>query len=110
MMRRDGGDTMRNGKEERRHYSREFKLQAVKMMENRRPDQTVEDIAIDLGVHPNLLYKWEKKHEEFADKVFLKQDPLLQELEKLRRENSDLRVERDILKKALTIFSQPSKQ
>ena len=108
-MRRDGGDTMKKEKVERRYYSREFKLQAVKMMSNRRPEQTVEDIAIDLGVTPGLLYKWEKKHREFADKVFLKQDPLLQELDKLRRDNADLREERDILKKALTIFSQTSK-
>jgi len=109
MEKRNGGAEMKEKKQERRYFSREFKLRAVRMVDKRKPEEKLEDIAMGLGIHPNLLQKWRQKYSEFADKVFLNQDPLLQELERLRKDNANLQVERDILKKALTIFSQPAK-
>ena len=80
----------------RRKYDDEFKQQALKMVENGQP---VRSVAQALGIGENLLHKW--KH--------TKQGGLSQ----LEQENMDLRArlkqveqERDILKKALSIFSR----
>jgi len=81
---------------ERRNYDEQFKKDAVQMIEN---GQSVRSVAEGLGVAENLLHKW--KHAIGS---------LRPEVEK---ENAELRArlrqveqERDILKKALSIFSR----
>ena len=69
----------------------------------------VASIARDLGIHPNVLYKWREQQladpaHAFPGKGRLK--PEDEELRKLRRENEMLKEERDILKKALAVFSR----
>ena len=98
--------TMKHG---RRHFTKEFKLRAVKMVENR-GDRTIGSIAEELGIHENLLLSWRKKITETTERAFLKQDPLLNELERLQKENADLKIDKEILKKALAIFSRQAKQ
>lgn len=92
----------------RKKYTQEFKLRAVKMLENR-GEKTIEEIAGELGISENMLYEWRKQHKNTADAVFLKKDPLLNELERLRKENEDLKLDKEILKKALAIFSRHGK-
>jgi transposase len=94
---------------ERRHFTREFKLRAVKMVENR-GDRTIVSIAEELGIHENLLMSWRKKISEKTEQAFLNKDPLLNELERLRKENADLKIDQEILKKALAIFSRQGKK
>lgn len=94
---------------ERRQYSREFKLKAVRMEENRKPGETQADVAEALGISVGLLVKWKKKYSETAEDAFLKKDPLLLELERLHKENKSLQEDRDILKKALSIFGRQEK-
>lgn len=84
---------------ERRHFTREFKLRAVKMVETR-GDRTIVSIAEELGIHENLLMSWRKKISEKTEQAFLNKDPLLNELERLRKENADLKIDQEILKKA----------
>ncbi len=80
----------------RRKFDDDFKQHALKMIEN---GQSVRSVAQSLGVSENLLHKWKQvRHAKRSD---------------LATENADLRarlrqveVERDILKKALSIFSR----
>ena len=91
----------------RRKYDREFKLEAVRLVtEGGRP---AVEVARDLGVHENLLYNWRRKYLEdtahaFAGKGHLK--PADEQMRCLKKELTDVKEERDILKKALAIFSK----
>ena len=91
----------------RRKYDREFKEEAVRLVtEGQRP---VTEVARGLGIHENLLHRWKRKYKEdptgsFPGKGHLK--PGEEELKRLQKENANLKEEREILKKALAIFSK----
>ena len=94
----------------RRKYDREFKVEAVKLVTE--GGRTVAEAARNLGIHENLLYKWREKYTEdmahaFPGKGRLK--PAEEELRRMKRELADVTQERDILKKALAIFSKEPK-
>ena len=94
----------------RRSFSREFKLEAVRLVTE--GGLTVSQAARDLGVHQTVLGRWKMQLEEspleaFPGKGRLSPDD--EELARLRRENEVLRQERDILKKAVGIFSRVPK-
>lgn len=97
-------------KEQRRRYDREFKHEAVRLVtEERRP---VAVVARNLGIHANLLHKWKKQYFEDTEYAFPGKGRLKQpdeQLRGLRRELADVKEERDILKKALAIFSKDPK-
>ncbi len=81
-------------------YSSEFKQDAVKLAVE--SEQSVAQTARDLGVNPNSLYTWISKYhqpESPANKGSGDKHPY-EELKRLRRENAQLKEERDILKKA----------
>ena len=93
----------------RRTYSREFKIQAIKMVTEQ--GLSVAEVARDLGVHPNVLRKWKKLVSE-GDDAFAGNGKLSveqEELRRLREENRQLQMERDILKKATAFFAKESK-
>jgi len=94
----------------RRKYDRAFKLEAVKLVTERRTP--LAEAARNLGIHENLLRKWKQQYledtaEAFPGKGRLK--PQEDELRRLRKKLSDVEEERDILKKALAIFSKEPK-
>ena len=94
----------------RRRYDREFKREAVKLVIEE--GRAVAGVARNLGIHENLLHKWKKQYEEdpqyaFPGKWRLKEPD--EEMRRLRKELADVREERDILKKALAIFSKGPK-
>jgi len=94
----------------RRKYDREFKVEAVKLVTG--GGRTVAEVARNLGIHENLLYKWREKYTEdmahaFPGKGRLK--PAEEELRRAKRELAGVTQERDILKKALAIFSKEPK-
>jgi transposase len=94
----------------RREFSREFKLEAVRLVTE--GGLSVSQAARDLGVHQTVLGRWKKQLEEspleaFPGKGRLRPDD--EELRRLRRELEVVRQERDILKKAIGIFSRMSK-
>ena len=94
----------------RRQYSQEFKVQAVEMVIEQ--GLSVSEVARDLGVHPNVLRKWKQKLIEDGSGAFPGNGRLSaeqEEIRKLREENRQLRMERDILKKATAFFANQSK-
>jgi transposase len=80
----------------RRKYDEDFKLQALKMIEN---GQSVGSVAQQLGVGENLLHKW--KHNKLGNHSLLEQENT-----QLKANVKQLESEREILKKALSIFSR----
>lgn len=91
----------------RRRFDRQYKLDAVRMIQD--SDRSIASIARDLGIHPNVLYKWRDQLLSDPDQAFPGKGKLKaedEELRKLRRENELLKEERDILKKALAVFSR----
>jgi transposase len=95
---------------ERKTYTREFKIEAVRLLE--RSGRTQAEIANELGMAPSSLSRWKQKYGTDAEAVPPGRGDLKPEEERIReleRENEILRQERDILKKAVAIFSQPSR-
>ncbi len=92
---------------ERRRFSREFKLEAVKLVRER--GVAVAQAARDLDVHENVLRKWVREFAADPQQAFPGQGqmkPEQQEIERLRREVQKLKAERDILKKAAAYFAR----
>ena len=87
-----------NQKEHRRQYDEEFKRSAVQMVNGGR---SVAEVSRSLGINPNLLRKW---HAGMRASTGAVEEP--GEIERLRRYVRQLEMERDILKKALSIFSR----
>jgi transposase len=99
------------GKEDkRRHFTREFKRDAVQLvMEKGMP---VGKVARDLDIHPNLLHLWRREFLKDGEKAFTgkgRVKPENAEIRKLRKDLEKAREERDILKKALAVFSKQNR-
>jgi transposase len=91
----------------RRRYTREFKVEAVRLTEAE--DKTVADVAFDLGLHPNTLYRWRSELGVAGEEAFPGHGQMKagdEEVRRLQREVARLRQERDILKKAITFFAK----
>ncbi len=92
----------------RKQYTAEFKLEAVQLAQEL---GNVAQAARDLGIHESVLHRWKNQVAEYANEAFPGNGKLSSEAEtirQLRRENEILRQEREILKKTLSIFAQPS--
>jgi transposase len=101
---------MEGEKKRRRKFDREFKIQAVKLLLE--SGKTVEEVAEDLGIYWGNLSRWKKEYKKDVEGAFPgmgKLKPEDEELRRLKKENEGLRQERDILKKALAIFSKPQR-
>ena len=96
-----------NGKRKRKKHSEEFKREAVRLLENR-GERTVADVAASVGVAENLLHAWKRKLGSAAEQVRRERggETPEDELKRLRRENAQLRQERDILKKSVAVFAR----
>jgi transposase len=95
----------------RRKYDREFKYEVLRLVKE--GNKSIAEIARDLGIDENLIYIWRKKAAQdsqfaFPGKGHLK--PQDEELRRLKRQLMDVTEERDILKKALAIFSRAPKK
>ena len=89
-------------------HSREFKLEAVRLLElGQKP---VSELALELGVRRNQLYKWKEQLGSKAEKAFRGpgRRPATEECEvaRLKRELEKVTEERDILKKAAAYFAR----
>jgi transposase len=94
----------------RRRFTREFKIETVRLVTD--GGNGVTQIAKDMGIHPNTLYKWIRQYSDKPVDAFPGTGHLGSEAEQIRqlkRENERLRMERDILKKAMAIFSKDQK-
>jgi transposase len=92
-------------KENRRRYDADFKNEVLKMVESGRP---VSEIAQSLGIGNNLIYYWVKRAKKSNAAQKAKPELVFDE-EKLalQKRVKELEMEREILKKALGIFSRP---
>jgi transposase len=89
----------------RKTYSAEYKKEAVRLAQTQ--GLTKAQVARDLGLADNLLGKWCLQSQAQGSKAFPGHgNPADEELAKLRKEVELLRREREILKKAVGIFSQ----
>jgi len=92
-------------KSARRKYDADFKKEVIRMIESGR---TVPDVAQSLGIGTNLIYYWIKRAKKKRETPGVEPDISFDE-EKvaLQKRIKELEQERDILKKALGIFSRP---
>jgi transposase len=91
----------------RRTFTREFKLEAVKLVTER--GMTRSQAARDLGIHVNVLRNWIEDFKRDEKQAFPGRGKLRTEdaeIAKLKRELADAKAERDILKKAIAYFAK----
>ena len=94
---------------ERRKFTREFKLEAVKLIKERGVGYA--QASQDLGVHQTVLRNWVKDFTGDPQQAFPghgQQKPEQAEIARLKREVAKLKAERDILKKAAAYFAKES--
>ena len=94
---------------ERRKFTREFKLEAVRLIRERGVSYT--QASQDLGVHQSQLRDWAKKFADDPQHAFPghgQMKPEQSEIARLKREVVKLKAERDILKKAAAYFAKES--
>ena len=91
----------------RTRYSQEFKREAVAMASQ--PGVTCLQVALEIGVNPNLLSRWKRELEEVPAKAFKGSGtPRDEELARLKRELARVKKERDFLREAATFFAKGS--
>ena len=89
-----------------RQFSKEFKRNALQLVEK---GVSVGKVARDLDVHPNLIHLWRRNYLAEGESAFAgtgNVKPEEAELKRLQKELEDVKGERDILKKALSVFSK----
>jgi transposase len=94
-------------RQKRRKFTWEFKVEAIRKVVI--DDRTYTDVGKEVGVSQGVLGRWvreftEDEHEAFPGKGVRKSKD--QEIFELKRELEGLREERDILKKAVAVFSR----
>ncbi|HEY5040205.1 MAG TPA: transposase [bacterium] len=93
----------------KKKYSIEFKLEAIRL--SNESGKPVTQVARDLNINPAFLYRWRNEIHKDGAKAFpgktgkSVKSPENTEIVRLRRENKQLRDERDILKKTLVFFA-----
>ena len=95
-----------NQKRQYKTYTKAFKEEAVALVIDQ--GYTVPDAAQSLGIRANLLYGWKQQFEDKQAGNVLSGDER-SELMKLRKENKQLRMEKEILKKASAFFAREMK-
>lgn len=92
---------------ERRKFSREFKLEAIKLVKER--GLSFAQAGRDLDVHQNVLRNWVRDFDadpKYAFPGLGQMKPEQVEIDRLRKEVTKLKAERDILKKAAAYFAK----
>ncbi len=94
------------GKRSYKSYSQEFKEEAVTLVLNQ--SYSAPEAARSLGIATNMLYQWRQKIEDQRQGTILLEDER-DELKRLRKENRNLRMDKEILKKASAFFAKEMK-
>jgi transposase len=95
---------------EKKHYTPEFKKDAVRLITEQ--GYKTAEAARNLGIHPSVLNRWKQQLTFDGKNAFPGQGhltPEREELQRLRKENQQLKMEREILKKAAAFFAKESK-
>lgn len=93
----------------RKKYSLEFKISSVDMSIK---CGRIIDVAQELGISENTLSHWKKLHKDgkLTSSKLTATDITKEDLLKLRKEIKNIKLERDILKKELSIFCKKGRQ
>ena len=94
------------GVKQRRLYAKEFKLEAVRLMQE--PDRSAVEVARNLGIRVERLYEWKRQYAKQAVAAFPgngRRSPHDEEVWQLKKKLARAEQERDILKKALAYFA-----
>jgi len=91
-------------KRTRRRFSEEFKAETVKLV--KQSNRSMADIAMELGINAKSIGEWVRRAEENGQSM--EEDERV-ELRRLRKENSELRMEREILKEATAFFAKENR-
>lgn len=97
---------MTTQKRTRRTYTQEFKQDAVALVTQQ--GYSIARAARSLDIADNILRRWKREFEAQASGDALTQDER-EELRRLRRENRELKMEKEILKKASAYFAKEMK-
>jgi len=95
-------------KRERRHFDREFKVMAVNLCLT---GKSAKVVAQELDIRPELIRRWKREYERYSEGSFSGHGKAnltdeQKEIVRLKKELRDAKEERDILKKAVRIFSK----
>ena len=95
----------------RKEFSPEYKREAVRLLET--SDKESSQLARELGVRRNQLYKWQKEIQDHGETAFpgkgnRSRKPVADETRALKAELAKLREENEILKKAALYFARES--
>ena len=98
--------------QQRRKYDKDFKRNAVRLTEE--AGRTVLEVAENLGIAVDLLYRWRREKQTREGLAFPGHGrealtPQEQKIRDLEKKLKDVEMERDILKKAMAIFSRSPK-
>lgn len=89
----------------RRKFDKQFKIDAVRLLES--SGKTATEIAEDLGIRQDALSRWKREFNQENQEAFPGNgNPRDEEVARLKKEIAEVTLERDILKKALGIFSK----
>ena len=92
----------------RKTFSKEFKREAVRLLEE--SDKSPNEIAAELGIRRNMLYKWQEQLKKRGEQAFRgpgrKPVDEFDEVARLRRELAQVKEENAILKKAAAYFAK----
>ncbi len=89
----------------RRKFSPEFKKEAVKL--TRQPGVSCRQIALEIGIDPNMLSRWKREAECSSHKAFQSSgNPRNEEVSRLKRELAQVTKERDFLWEVAAYFAK----
>lgn len=88
----------------RRRFSDEFKAETVKLV--KQSNRSMADLAMELGINAKSIGEWVKRAEDSGQAI---DEDERTELRRLRREVNELRMEREILKKATAFFAKENR-
>jgi transposase len=91
-------------KRSRRRFTDEFKAETVKLV--KQSDRTMSAIATELGISAKSVGEWVRNAADSNE--FMSEDERV-ELKRLRKENSELRMEKEILRKATVFFAKENR-
>jgi transposase len=91
----------------RKHFDKEFKISTVKLLLDSK--QSLSSVARDIGIAENTLHNWKKQYLKETTKQRDDSVVDIAEYKRVLKENAILKEQRDILKKAVTFFSQHEK-
>lgn len=94
----------------RRKYTKEFKEEIVQLVTKQ--GKTQKEVSEDLSINPSTISKWVSEYSEDRENAFPgngKLKPNDEEIRLMKKRMKDLEEENAILKKAISIFTQPQK-